>query len=73
MFKKILKTGGTITNPEYTGLTEDECDRILEKFKRAILKLTDAMYTEVDSRRKSIADRLNNDPLTSEIIASLYN
>lgn len=72
MFKEILKTGGKITNPEYSGLTEDECNRILEKFKRAILILTNAMYTEVDSRRKSIADRLNNNPLTSEIIASLY-
>jgi hypothetical protein len=59
-FKRILTTKEAIMEAEYANLNIEECDRILFKFKRAILKLVEAILkrdyidvTDLQSRDSS--------------------
>ena len=82
MSKKLFDGEGKFSDPEgkikdpkrYKDFKQQESNWFLEKFKRAILILNNTLHNgDIESMKKYIADRLNNDPLTSEIIESLYN
>lgn len=59
-FRDLLSKGQSITKPGYEALTIDECNRLLDKFKRAILPLNKGIQTqrsrssETDLRKKEI-------------------
>jgi hypothetical protein len=61
-FKEMINRREPIMEQEYVNLTTDECDRILFKFKRAILKLVEAIlkrdYSEVTDLNSKESARL---------------
>lgn len=74
-FKKLLQEGKTITEP---GLTIFDCERFLEKFKRAILAMNTGLQKQrfpgilpdelMIKERTSIMSRLNKLGFTNEVI-----
>ena len=81
-FKQILQNKKAITEDGYPAITIDECDRFLEKFKRAILIMNKGLqiqrqqpkekqnqilhYDTLASEKESIKKRLNNFGFTNE-------
>jgi hypothetical protein len=61
-FKSMLTSGETIIEREYSNLTIGECDRILLKFKRAIVKLVEAIlkrdYSDVTDLNETESKKL---------------
>ncbi len=61
-FKEMINRREPIMEQEYVNLTTDECDRILFKFKRAILKLVEAIlkrdYSDVTDLNSKESARL---------------
>jgi len=61
-FKKILDKNEPIMDSKYSNLTKEDCDYLLFKFKRAIVKLVDAIvkrdYTEVVDFERTNTSRL---------------
>jgi len=47
-YKNMIKRGEPIMEQDYVTLTSEECDYLLVKFKRAILKLVDAILRRDD-------------------------
>jgi len=56
-FKGMISRGEPIMEQEYSNLTQEECDRILFKFKRAILKLVEAILKRDYSDVTDLKDR----------------
>jgi len=56
-FKGMISRGEPIMEQEYSNLTQEECDRILLKFKRAILKLVEAILKRDYSDVTDLKDR----------------
>lgn len=86
-FMKMLQNKQPITEEGYANLTIEECDRILQKFKRAILAMNNGLQRKrfqtlstaelIPKYRNSIRNRLtklgiSNTGTIDEIIASLY-
>jgi hypothetical protein len=86
-FKKLLQNKKSITEDGYQTLTVDECQRILDKFTRAILAINRGLLLQrahqkqgsdiTSLERKSIKKRLDNLGYTNEkfqlkVIESLY-
>ena len=86
-FKKLLQNKKQITEDGYQTLTIDECQRILDKFTRAILAINRGLLLQrahqkhgsdiTSLERKSIKKRLDNLGYTNEkfqlkVIESLY-
>ena len=81
-FKQILQDKKTITEDGYQTITIDDCDRFLEKFKRAILVMNKGLqiqrqqpkekqnqilhYDTLSSEKESIKKRVNNFGFTNE-------
>jgi len=81
-FKQILQNKKTITEDGYQAITIDECDRFLDKFKRAILVMNKGLqiqrqqpkekqnqilhYDTLASEKESIKKRVNNFGFTNE-------
>jgi hypothetical protein len=61
-FKKILDKNEPIMDSKYSNVTKEDCDYLLFKFKRAIVKLVDAIvkrdYTEVVDFERTNTSRL---------------
>jgi hypothetical protein len=87
-FKKMLQNRQPVSEEGYTMLTIDECNRILEKFQRAILAMNNGLQKQrfpelsqdelIPKERNAIMNRLNklglaNIAIKEEIIASLYS
>ena len=86
-FKKLLEEGKPITEEGYERLTVMDCDRFMEKFKRAILAMNKGLHKRrflgilpdelLEKERKSIDSRLDNlgikdETLVNSIIEKLY-
>lgn len=81
-FKQILQNKKTITEDGYQTITIDDCDRFLEKFKRAILVMNKGLqiqrqqpkekqnqilhYDTLASEKESVKKRVNNFGFTNE-------
>lgn len=82
-YKEQLTNKIPITDEEYKNLTIDECNRILDKFKRAILVLNNGLQknrfpdlTEDKIMEKEIAsikNRLTTLKINNDVLKSLYN
>jgi hypothetical protein len=61
-FKKLLDKNEPVIDSKYSNLTKEDCDYLLFKFKRAILKLVEAIvkrdYTEVVDFERTNTSRL---------------
>jgi hypothetical protein len=61
-FKGMISRREPIMEQEYSNLTIEECDRILYKFKRAIIKLVEAIlkrdYSDVDDLKSRESSKL---------------
>lgn len=87
-FMKMLQNNQLITEEGYANLTIEECDRILQKFKRAILAMNNGLqrrrFSEISpaelisKERNAIMNRLTklgiaDVVLKEEIISTLYS
>jgi len=86
-FKKMLEKKEIIREPEYTSLTILDCERFLEKFKRAILAMNTGLQKQrfngisgdelINAEKNFVLKRLSkfqiDAPLKNEIVKSLYN
>lgn len=86
-FKKMLEKREIIREPEYTSLTIFDCERFLEKFKRAILAMNTGLQKQrfngisgdelINAEKNFVLKRLSkfqiDAPLKNEIVKSLYN
>lgn len=86
-FKKLLEERKPITEKEYANITIIDCDRFLEKFKRAILAMNNGLQKQrfagimpddlLIKERSSISTRLtklgiNDETMKTLIVQSLY-
>ena len=86
-FKQLLQQGQPIQDAEYKTLTIPDCDRILEKFKRAILAMNMGLQKQrklnydavslLEREKTSVKNRLDkleftNGSLQTAILQSLY-
>ena len=65
-FKQILQNKKTITEDGYQAITIDECDRFLEKFKRAILVMNKGLQIQRQQPKEKQNQILHYDTLASE-------
>lgn len=86
-FKKMLEKREIIYDPEYTSLTISDCERFLEKFKRAILAMNSGLQKQrfngiigddlIKAEKTFVLKRLSkfqiDTSLKNEIVKSLYN
>ena len=83
----MLTRGEIIREPGYENLRITDCDRFLNKFKRAILPMISVLQKQrtpgivgdklIDAEKQSIFNRLTNvgvnDDLKNGVIQSLYS
>jgi len=72
-FKRILTKKEPIMEEEYANLNIEECDRILFKFKRAILKLVEAILKRDYSDVRDLQSRDSSKLILREFIKDFEN